>query len=108
MSTYDRPLVENAFLERLGEGAMHVVANGRRYELKVGLDGVRLYENGEMVGRSGWEALTGFLGHQQRFLAVAGAMHLEPFAVEMPDEEIGEGAVVFDEQELGLRHAMRL
>lgn len=68
MSTYDRPLVENAFLERLGEGAMHVVANGRRYELKVGLDGVRLFENGQMVGHSGWEALAGFLGHQQRRL----------------------------------------
>ena len=68
MSLHDRPLVENAVLERLGEGAMHVVANGRRYELKVGLDGVHLYENGQLVGRSGWEALAGFLGHQQRRL----------------------------------------
>jgi hypothetical protein len=49
-----------------------------------------------------------FLRQQQRFLAVAGAMDLEPFAVEMPDEKIGESAVVFDEQELGFRHAMRL
>jgi hypothetical protein len=66
MSLHDRPLVESSYLERLGEGAMHIVANGRRYELKVGLEGVRLYENGQMVGRSGWEALAGFLGHQQR------------------------------------------
>ena len=66
MSLHDRPLVESSYLERLGEGAMNIVANGRRYELKIGLEGVRLYENGQMVGLSGWDALTGFLGHQQR------------------------------------------
>ena len=68
MSMHDRPLVENSYLERLGEGAMLIVANGRRYELKVGLEGVRVYENGQMVGRSGWEAFMGFMGHQQRRL----------------------------------------
>ena len=68
MSMHDRPLVENSYLERLGEGAMLIVANGRRFELKVGLEGVRLYENGQVVGKTGWEALVGFMGHQQRRL----------------------------------------
>lgn len=66
MFQHDRPLVENSYLERLGEGAMNVVVGGRRYELKVGTEGVRLFENGELVGRSGWEALVGFMGHQKR------------------------------------------
>lgn len=62
----DRPLVENSYLERLGEGAMIVAANGRRYELKVGTEGVRLFENGELVGQSGWDGFLGFMGHQKR------------------------------------------
>lgn len=62
----DRPLVENSYLERLGEGAMIVAVNGRRYELKVGTEGVRLFENGALVGQSGWDALEGFMGHQKR------------------------------------------
>ena len=68
MSMHDRPLVENAFLERLGEGTMAVVVDGRRFTLKVGLDGMRLYENGVEVGRSGWEAFQGFMGQQKRRL----------------------------------------
>lgn len=66
MSMHERPLVENSFLERLGEGAMHVVSDGRRYELKVGLEGVRLYEDGRLVGRSGWGGLMAFMAQQQR------------------------------------------
>lgn len=68
MSMHDRPLVENSYLERLGEGAMLIVADGRRFELKVGLEGMRIYENGQIVGRSGWDAFMGFMGHQQRRL----------------------------------------
>jgi hypothetical protein len=68
MSQHDRPLVDFCALERLGEGAMGVVAGGRRFQLKVGLEGVHLYENGQLVGRSGWEALVNFLGQQQRRL----------------------------------------
>lgn len=67
MST-DRPLVENSYLERLGEGVMVVMSGGRRYELRVGPEGVRLSSGGEDLGKSGWEALAGFLGHQQRRL----------------------------------------
>lgn len=62
----DRPLVEFAGLERLGEGVMSVVAGHRRFELKVGVDGVRLFEGGQLVGRTGWEALMSFMAHQQR------------------------------------------
>lgn len=68
MSMQDRPLVENAFLERLGEGTMAVVVDGRRFTLRVGLDGMRLYENGAEVGRSGWEAFSAFMGAQKRRL----------------------------------------
>lgn len=68
MFQHDRPLVENSYLERLGEGAMNVVVDGRRYELKVGTEGVRLFENGQLVGKSGWDALVGFMGHQKRRL----------------------------------------
>jgi hypothetical protein len=66
MSHDDRPLVEFAALERLGEGMMSIVAGHRRFELKVGLDGVRLYEGGQQVGKTGWEALASFMAHQQR------------------------------------------
>lgn len=66
MSNPDRPLVEAAHLERLGEGLMMVVAGGRRMELRVGPDGVRLTSNGQELGRSGWEAMAGFLANQQR------------------------------------------
>lgn len=68
MATPHRPLVESSYLERLGEGAMNVVAGGRRFELRVGPEGVSLTSGGEVVGRSGWEALAAFLGHQQRRL----------------------------------------
>jgi hypothetical protein len=68
MHAEDRPLVEAAALERLGEGMMSVVAGHRRFELRVGPDGVRLYERGQQVGRTGWDALAGFLAHQQRRL----------------------------------------
>ncbi|HEY9721078.1 MAG TPA: hypothetical protein V6D47_03645, partial [Oscillatoriaceae cyanobacterium] len=68
MSMTDRPLVDFCALERLGEGAMSILAGGRRYELKVGLDGVRLYEGNQLVGRSGFEALAAFLAQQQRRL----------------------------------------
>lgn len=66
MSNPDRPLVETAMLERLGEGFMSVVAGGRRFELRVGPDGVRVSSGGQELGRSGWEAFTGFIQHQQR------------------------------------------
>ncbi|MDB5096439.1 MAG: hypothetical protein JWM80_860 [Cyanobacteria bacterium RYN_339] len=68
MSHDARPLVESACLERLGEGKMNVVCGHRRFELKVGLDGVQLFEGGQQVGRSGWEALTSYMVHQQRRL----------------------------------------
>jgi hypothetical protein len=68
MAMSDRPLVEYCMLERLGEGAMAVVAGGRRFELRVGPDGVRLESGGEVVGRSGWEALAAFMASQQRRL----------------------------------------
>ena len=66
MSQHHRPLVESSYLERLGEGVMNVVVDGHRYELKIGLDGVRLFENGEPVGRSGWNAFAHFMAQQQR------------------------------------------
>ena len=68
MTTPERPLVESSYLARLGEGTMNVVAGGRRFELTIGPDGVVLKAGGEVVGKSGWEALAGFLGHQQRRL----------------------------------------
>lgn len=66
MSHSDRPLVEAAALERLGEGFMSVVAGGRRFELRVGPDGMRLTSGGQEVGRSGWEAFASFMASQQR------------------------------------------
>ena len=42
---------------------------------------------------------------KQRLLAVGGADDLIAFALEMPDQQVGERAVVFDEQEPGLGHA---
>lgn len=68
MTQPDRPLVESSYLARLGEGAMNVVVGGRRFELSVGPEGVVLRSGGEVVGKSGWDALAGFLGHQQRRL----------------------------------------
>jgi hypothetical protein len=68
MTNEDRPLVEFAGLERLGEGVMSVFAGHRKFEIKVGVDGVRLYEGGKVVGRSGWDAFLGFMSHQQRRL----------------------------------------
>ncbi|MEB3328606.1 MAG: hypothetical protein VKQ33_05180 [Candidatus Sericytochromatia bacterium] len=63
-----RPLVQFAGLERLGEGAMVVFHEGHRFDLRVGPEGVRLEREGQLVGRSGWEALAAFLGQQQRRL----------------------------------------
>lgn len=63
-----RPLVEFAGLERLGEGRMNVIQDGRRYTLRVGPEGVSLEYEGQRVGRSGWQALASFLGQQQRRL----------------------------------------
>lgn len=86
----DRPLVESCYLERLGEGTMAVVAGGRRFELRVGLDGVSLTSGGEVVGRSGWEALAGFLGHQQRRLdTLIGDRPVPRTLVDHPDFEVG-------------------
>ena len=64
----ERPLVESAYLERLGEGLMAVMTDSKRYELRVGPEGVALSLGGQIVGRAGWDALVGFLGHQQRRL----------------------------------------
>lgn len=61
-----RPLVQSALLERLGEGAMWVHANGETFTLRVGPQGVQLVRDGQMVGRASWESLVAFLGHQQR------------------------------------------
>ena len=45
-----------------------------------------------------------FIGQHQRFLAVAGAGHLVTCALEMIGEQIGERAVVFDQQETLCSH----
>ena len=65
----ERPLVDSCYLERLGEGTMSVCVGATRFELKVGMQGVRLFEGGREVGGSGWGALQGFLVHQQRRMA---------------------------------------
>ena len=86
----DRPLVEMAGLERLGEGMMSVVAGHRRFELKVGPEGVRLYERGELVGRSGWEALMGFMSHQQRRMdSLIGDRRVPRTMLDHPDFDNG-------------------
>jgi hypothetical protein len=89
-SFYDRPLVEFAALERLGEGKMNVVAGHRRFELKVGMDGVLLYEGGQLVGKSGWDALMGFMAHQQRRMdSLIGDRHVPRSLMAHPDFETG-------------------
>ena len=44
------------------------------------------------------------LRQDQRFVAVGGSHDLIALPLEVPDEEIGERAVVFDQQEHGLGH----
>lgn len=69
MAASERPLVENAYLERLGEGAMAIAVDGKRLTLRVGPDGVSLTTaDGAPLGQSGWSALAGFLHQQQRRL----------------------------------------
>lgn len=61
-----RPLVQTSVLERLGEGLMVVHADNRRYELRIGPEGVRIDREGVRVGQAAWDALLAFMGHQQR------------------------------------------
>lgn len=90
MNTDNRPVVPYAGLERLGEGVMNVVAGHRRFDLKVGMDGVQLFENGQMVGRSGWEAFMNFMGHQQRRMdSLIGDRHVPRTLLEHPDFDNG-------------------
>lgn len=83
-----RPLVQTCALERLGEGMMVVHSDNRRYELRIGPEGVRLEREGQRVGQAAWEALVAFMGHQQRRMeTLIGERRVPRNLLEHPDFE---------------------
>lgn len=83
-----RPLVQTCVLERLGEGMMVVHVDNRRYELRIGPEGVRIERDGQRVGQAAWEALVAFMGHQQRRMeTLIGERHVPRNLLEHPDFE---------------------